>query len=171
MGSVSQVPDELRVRQSIAFLPCGKKLPQSESNVNATPRDTQCDTPCALARATIITTPAEATHKQYRITFGPDHRGSILLDLMIPKGRGPFPVILRGDWGWHKTANDIAANVIKRGYILADYNRVEMAPDNKNRDAGIYPLYPDQDFGAIAAWAWGFHRCVDVLVTLDFVDK
>jgi hypothetical protein len=118
-----------------------------------------------------VTLPGEATHKQYKVTFGPENRGSLILDLHIPKGRGPFPVILRGDWGWHKTANDIAANVVKRGYILADYNRIEMAPDNKNRDAGIYSLYPDQDFGAIAAWAWGFHRCVDVLVTLDFVDK
>src|SRR5688572_30578305 len=118
-----------------------------------------------------VTTPAEATHKQFKLTFGPDHRGSLILDLTIPKGRGPFPVILRGDWGWHKTSSDITANVIKRGYILADYNRVELAPDNKNRDAGIYPLYPDHDFGAVAAWAWGFHRCVDFLVTQDFVDK
>jgi hypothetical protein len=119
-----------------------------------------------------VSTPAEATHRQFKLTFGPEGRGgSILLDVMIPKGRGPFPVIVRGDWGWQKTPDDIAANVIKRGYILADYNRVEVAPDNKNRDAGIYPLYPDSDFGAIAAWAWGFHRCVDFLLTQDYVAK
>ena len=118
-----------------------------------------------------VALPAEAAHKQFKVTFGPDQRGSLILDLTIPKGRGPFPVILRGDWGWQKTPNDITANVIKRGYILADYNRVELAPDNKSRDAGIYPMYPDSDCGAIAAWAWGFHRCVDFLVTLNYVDK
>src|SRR4051812_34291522 len=36
-----------------------------------------------------ITAPAEATHRQFKLTFGPEQRGTILLDLTIPKGRGP----------------------------------------------------------------------------------
>ncbi len=113
-----------------------------------------------------------ASHKQYRVTAGPEAKPvSFLLDLTIPSGKGPFPVIIRGDWGWHKTAADITAEVVKRGYILADYNRVEVAPDNKGRETGIYLSYPEGDYGASAAWAWGFHRCVDAVLTLPFVDK
>src|SRR5687768_17450646 len=117
----------------------------------------------------------DATHTQYKVTCGPGGRVAFVLDLLVPKtgpnGTGPFPVILRGDWGWHKTSDDIARHVLSRGYALAEFNRLELAPDNANRDAGLYLAYPDGDFAALAAWAWGFHRCVDVLEQLPQIDK
>ena len=56
---------------------------------------------------------------------------------------------------------------------MAQFSRVEVVPDvyKSDRDQGLYLAYPGQEFGALAAWAWGFHRCVDVLTTLDFVDR
>jgi hypothetical protein len=112
------------------------------------------------------------THKVFKVACGPQNAVSFSLDLMVPKGKGPFPVILRGDWGWAKLDDVIAAEVIKRGYILAEFNRTEIAPDNRNYQAtGLYQAYPDAECGDIAAWAWGFHRCVDVLLTFDYVDK
>jgi hypothetical protein len=61
---------------------------------------------------------------------------------------------------------------VKRGYILAEFNRTELAPDNKGyKETGVHQAYPDAECGAVAAWAWGFHRCVDVLTTLDYVAK
>lgn len=112
-----------------------------------------------------------ASHRQYRVTCGPESRISFTLDLLLPKGKGPFPVILRGDWCWGKLKDEIAEEVLKRGYIVADLNRCELAPDNKSREAGIYTVWPDSDAGSVAAWAWGFHRAVDVLVGMEFVDK
>jgi hypothetical protein len=113
-----------------------------------------------------------AQHKIFKITCGPERKISITLDLTIPKGKGPFPVIICGDMGWGKVADEITTEIIKRGYILADFNRTELAPDNKGyKDSGIYPAYPDAECGAAAAWAWGFQRCIDFLVTLDVVDK
>src|SRR5947208_12483018 len=45
---------------------------------------------------------AGVTHKVFKVTCGPQNAVSFSLDLMVPKGKGPFPVILRGDWGWAK---------------------------------------------------------------------
>jgi hypothetical protein len=113
-----------------------------------------------------------ATHKVFKITCGPDQKVSINLELTLPKGKGPFPVILCGDMGWGRVQDEVTAEIIKRGYALADFNRTELAPDNKGyKTAGVYVAYPDAECGAIAAWAWGFHRCVDFLVTLDYIDK
>ncbi|MEO6435004.1 MAG: hypothetical protein ABIP55_04490 [Tepidisphaeraceae bacterium] len=127
-----------------------------------------------------------ATHKQFKITCTlanapPDHNTiSFVLDLLLPTmtktdatpiaAGQKFPVILRGDWGWHKTGDDIAKLVLSRGYALAEFNRLELAPDNASRDAGLYLAYPDGDFAALAAWAWGYHRCVDFLLTRPQID-
>jgi len=112
------------------------------------------------------------TNRIFKITCGPDQKVSFVLDLLIPQGKGPFPVIIRGDMCWGKLDDEIAAEVVRRGYILADFNRTELAPDNKNyRESGVYQAYPDVDGGALAAWAWGYQRCVDFLVTLDYVHK
>ena len=31
-------------------------------------------------------------------------------------------------------------------------------PDRNRRSGGLYEIYPDRTFGAISAWAWGYHR-------------
>jgi hypothetical protein len=113
-----------------------------------------------------------AVHKVFKITCGPERKISFVLDLTVPKGKGPFPVIVCGDVGWDKVQETVTAEAVKRGYIIADFNRAELAPDNKGyRESGVYQAYPDAECGAVAAWAWGFGRCVDFLVTLDYVDK
>jgi dienelactone hydrolase len=112
------------------------------------------------------------THRVFKLACGPDRKVTIGLDLIVPAGKGPFPVILCGDMGWSKVPDEIAAEVLKRGYILADFNRTELAPDNKGfKETGLFVAYPDADCGAVAAWAWGFHRCVDFLVAQSYVDK
>jgi hypothetical protein len=35
----------------------------------------------------------------------------------------------------------------------------------------LFAAYPDHPFGAVAAWAWGYHRAVDFLITQSEVDK
>jgi endo-1,4-beta-xylanase len=111
-------------------------------------------------------------HFQYKIVCGPDDKISTVLDVLLPpEGKGPFPVILRGDGCWGYINEEMTKAILARGYILAQFNRLEFCPDLPNQDALLYAAYPDHKFGAMAGWAWGYHRCVDFLMTLDFVDK
>jgi hypothetical protein len=114
----------------------------------------------------------DASHVQYRLLCGPEPRFRFMLDLLIPAGEGPFPVMLTGDACWRPAADEIAREGIRRRFVLAEFNRVEIAPDNRlhGRDAGLYRAWPDGRFGALTAWAWGYHRCVDFLSTLPGVD-
>jgi dienelactone hydrolase len=107
-----------------------------------------------------------------RVMTGPDRPFAFLLYLLIPPGTGPFPVVLNGDACWRYATDAIAGEVLGRGAILAQFNRVEIVPDVKGsgRVSGLYRVYPEAGFGALAAWAWGYHRCVDALVTMSFVD-
>lgn len=113
-----------------------------------------------------------ANHVQYKLSVGEMNECSFVLDLLIPEGDGSFPVVLNGDNCWKYVTNEVALEVVKRNFILATFNRTEIAPDNysSERDFGIYNLYPDTDFGAISAWAWGYHRAVDFLITLNQVN-
>lgn len=116
-----------------------------------------------------------ARHTQYRLSTGPNGQVTFLLDLLTPAAEeGAWPVIVTGDGCWGFVTDDIAAEVLQRGYALAQFIRTEIAPDvspaRAERRAGLYSLYPGSDFGALAAWAWGYQRCVDFLTTLPEVD-
>lgn len=116
--------------------------------------------------------PEGATEEHLLLKTGPGGKVSIPLILTIPAGKGPFPAIIRGDLCWGRVDPRIAAEVASRGYILAEFDRTAVVPDEKGgRDVGLYALYPDHDFAALAAWAWGFHRVADYLLTRDDVQK
>lgn len=61
--------------------------------------------------------------------------------------------------------------LLSRGYAFATFHQSELDPDKHDFTDGIHPFYPLTDvpeasrWGTIAAWAWGFQRCVDYLVT------
>lgn len=107
-----------------------------------------------------------------RVVTGPERPFSFLLNVHIPPGPGPFPVLLNGDGCWRYANDAVIATVLGRGCILAHFNRCELAPDTGSaaRSSGLYAVYPEGQFGALSAWAWGYHRCVDVLSTLRQVD-
>jgi dienelactone hydrolase len=111
-----------------------------------------------------------ATETELLLTMGPKNAIQTHVILTVPAGKGPFPAIIRGDLGWGRVKPEIVANIVKRGYILADFSRVEIAPDSAEK-AGVYAAYPDYQGGRLAAWAWGYHRVVDYLLTRDDVDK
>lgn len=56
------------------------------------------------------------------------------------------------------------------GFVL--FNRTELAHDvqHEGRLGQLYECYPEYTFGALAAWAWGYKRCVDALEKLDLFD-
>jgi hypothetical protein len=71
------------------------------------------------------------------------------------------------------------ADIIGRGYALASFYSGDVDSDRKEVSDGIYawlaggdPLKnPPSHRGSIAAWAWGFHRCMDYLVADRDIDS
>lgn len=65
------------------------------------------------------------------------------------------------------------AEGLRRGYMVVEFDRTQVAPDNKDnadRRQGVFPLYPEYDFYTIAAWAWAYQPVIDVLDRLGVVD-
>ena len=111
-----------------------------------------------------------ATERELSLTMGPAGAVQTQLFLTVPAGKGPFPAVITGDLGWGRVKPAIVAEISKRGYILAEFSREQIATDNAQKK-GLYAAYPDYDGGRLAAWAWGYHRVLDYLLTLDNVDK
>jgi len=136
------------------------RLPPRPAAVTA-----ECLHPTAVARL------GAAQHIQYRLHIEGGARPFwFLLTVMLPEGDGPFPVVINGDGCWRYLTDEIIAEVLRRRYALAYFNRTEVVPDayHSRRDSGLYLVYPDGEFGAISAWAWGYHRVVDFLLTQDW---
>ncbi len=67
--------------------------------------------------------------------------------------------------------------LISRGYAFATFHQSDLDPDKHDFTDGIHPFYPEipappeSRWGTVAAWAWGFQRCVDSLVTDTAIDS
>lgn len=105
---------------------------------------------------------------------------TLSVQLTLPLGDGPFPVIICGDGCWSYLTDELMRRlVLEQGYAVAVFNRTELAedlvyggcPDIHKRSGGLYDIYPGQGFGALSAWAWGYHRAVDLLVALPEIDS
>ena len=111
----------------------------------------------------------------YLIEAGTQERlVSFELRLHLPQGEGPFPVILTGDGCFACCTEQVIQEANRRGFMVAIFNRLMIARDNYEKadyTGGIYDVYPGSRFGAIAAWAWGYHRCVDTLEQMEFADS
>lgn len=114
-------------------------------------------------------------------------RGPKSVDLRVglikPAGRGPFPVVIKNDRGLFDRPADRRAlksfateraavrEAVGRGYVICKYIRTDLAADARGkRSQGVFPLYPEYDWGVIAAWAWGYQIVIDALKPLGFVD-
>jgi (4-O-methyl)-D-glucuronate---lignin esterase len=68
--------------------------------------------------------------------------------------------------------------IVGRGYGLAAFYSGDVDPDRADASTGIYARLANGDSalnnptnrGTIAAWAWGFERCVDYLMTDSAID-
>jgi dienelactone hydrolase len=110
------------------------------------------------------------TYKIIRLTYGKKKQITAYLYLAIPKEPGLYPVVITGDRCWNSKI-DSCKQLIERGYILAEFDRTCFDHDDSSRFDGLHPLYPEYDFGTLAAWAWGYQRIVDYLEKSSFVDK
>lgn len=101
--------------------------------------------------------------------------------LYTPQGDGPFPVLILGDGCWGYGSEEVVKEFLNLGIAVLQFNRTEMAKDTgsagapvpgwRERVGGLYDLYPGLKFGALSAWAWGYHRCVDFLFDLPYIDS
>lgn len=99
--------------------------------------------------------------QRIELAFGPENRGRMTLELMIPPKTGSLPVFM-APWthrGWAQLA-------VKRGYIGCVYAAADIKDDTQAYQA----LYPGYDFTGLMRRAWGASRVVDYLVTRSEVN-
>lgn len=108
----------------------------------------------------------EITVRDVLLEFGPEHRATLNLQLMIPDGEGPFPVFLtnhsRKRSPWVRTA-------VSRGYIACYYRATDPYYGDPDDSDAYIDIYPDYDFSCLARWAWAASRAVDYLQTREEV--
>ncbi len=76
-------------------------------------------------------------------------------------GNKKSPVLLTGDGCYDNLESDTKEEAIKRGCVVAKFNRLDFANDTKERKGQLYEVYPEYpDFTAISAWAWGYSICM-----------
>lgn len=108
-------------------------------------------------------TEGQTTIRIVELSFGPGLQAKLTVELMIPPGKGPFPVFL-SQWN-HR---EWALVAIRRGYIGCVYAGADLKDDTEKYSeiwAGQY------DFTRLARRAYGASRAIDYLYTLPFVDK
>jgi hypothetical protein len=79
------------------------------------------------------------------------------------------------DWPEHTWP---LAEIVSRGYAFASFYNGDVDSDRADVSSGLYAWLANGDparnlpanRGSIIAWAWGFHRCVDYLVTNPDID-
>jgi hypothetical protein len=102
------------------------------------------------------------------------------LRLLLPASQVPTGVVVCGDACWAYVNDTVQMAVLQSGYALALFNRTEVMADLEvpggmdcASAAHIQPrciALRDYRGAAIAAWAWGYHRVVDVLQGLTRID-
>jgi cephalosporin-C deacetylase-like acetyl esterase len=105
---------------------------------------------------------ANAIVREVTLEFGPAHEARLHLELIFPKGKGPFPVFLTQD-----NHRRWALVAVSRGYLGCVY-----AGADSRDDTGAWPaLWPAFDWTKLARRAWAASRCIDYLCTLPEVDR
>jgi dienelactone hydrolase len=101
-------------------------------------------------------------------------KATIRFELVRPSKSGRVPVIVKNAWALfasNRYDRAAAEEAVKRGYLLCLFMRTDIADDKaNNRNKGVLALYPDYDWGTIAAWAWGHSLAIDALDRLKLVD-
>ena len=112
--------------------------------------------------------------RNYRIVTGTRQNPTAFTMRVIgPSKPGVYPAIVDGDLCWgYSFDKAFTSAVTEKDVLLVMFNRTEIVPDRKDcRDRGqLYRTYPEGNFSALAAWAWGYSRCVDALEQLGIAD-
>lgn len=99
--------------------------------------------------------------RMVELSFGPDNKAKMTLELMIPPSSKPLPVFMT-QWshrGWAQIA-------VRRGYMGCVYAGADGKDDTKDYSE----IFPDYDFAKLMKRAWGASRVIDYLYTLPQTD-
>jgi pimeloyl-ACP methyl ester carboxylesterase len=99
--------------------------------------------------------------RNVRLEFGPNDKGSMRVQVMIPDGKGQFPVLIGA------TLQSWEPALLRRGYISAGY----AANDSMDDADALAQLYPQYDFALLPRRAWAASLVLDYLETLPQVDR
>lgn len=105
----------------------------------------------------------ETIVRMVELSFGPEHQAMLTVEMMIPPGKGTFPVFLT-QWN-HREWAQVA---VRRGYIGCVYAGADAKDDSEKYSeiwAGQY------DFTRLMRRAFAASRAIDYLYTLSYVDK
>ncbi len=96
------------------------------------------------------------TVRDVELRFGPGRKARMRMELWVPAGDGPFPVLLApyDHRYW-------ATYVVKRGYIACYYAGSDARDDTDT----FLDAYPNHDWSRLTRRAWGAGRCIDHLST------
>jgi hypothetical protein len=115
-----------------------------------------------------------ATKKVVRLAMGPAGAITFDLNLYVPAAMPkPFPVVLTADLCWgsmYDKGGWGAQEFVNRGYVIAEFDRTRLDPDQNNSVGQCQTAYPAADWATLAVWAWGYSRVVDYFMKTDFID-
>ena len=111
----------------------------------------------------------------YRIRTGTKEKQlTFRMMVFLPKNQEKCPAVIDGDLCWPTMFRDeFRQPLLDNDIAIVMFDRTELLADVNDGHRGYGPMrevYPDIDFGAIGAWAWGYSRCVDALEQLELVD-
>ncbi|MEL6251879.1 MAG: alpha/beta fold hydrolase [Bacteroidota bacterium] len=104
--------------------------------------------------------------ERVKISWGNHEDLSIRASIYYPSGKGPFPVFMTPGTKGHSWIS--ISQALSRGYICVQYSGCDAEDDTEKYSKHYYPTY---DFTTIMRRAWGAHRIVDYLYSLDVVEK
>ena len=116
---------------------------------------------------TATRTEGDVTVRDVRLEFGPGHKANLRLQLVIPPGKGPMPVLLTN----HPRTRPWIVPAVRRGYIGCIYFAADPIYGSTDDSEGFVEAYPEYDFSVLARWGWAGMRAVDYLHTMPEVDK
>lgn len=104
----------------------------------------------------------DARRQEVELSFGPDRRAKLHMELLLPPGSGPFPVFMtqRNHAGWARMA-------LARGFAAVSVNACDGLDDSQ----AFREIWPEHDWSMLCRRAWAMGRALDWLHTLDCIDR
>jgi len=124
----------------------------------------------------------KGVEEQYTLTIHRKGKSVMCRFLIVrPSLKKRYPTIIKNDRisfdasperDGSSQSFDPGAEAVKRGYLLCRFHRTDLASDvqDEGRKAGVYPLYPEYDWGALAVWGWGHGVVLNALDQLGVAD-
>lgn len=108
----------------------------------------------------------EAELHEVIVRFGPQMRGHLRLDVIVPPGKGPFPAFVT----CHVDTSAWVRVPLRRGYVVCVFKAADPVRHEVDDSDAWIELYPEYDFSGMGRWAWAGMRAVDYLLTLPYIN-